>query len=84
MREFADNELRYNMNGMKKCLKWSLILFLALVLTLFAFEALSWYHFGDVPTLAVVLRLSIAYIIVTFMIRGVQIFVIKMKERKAK
>ena len=69
---------------MKKILGWCLTLLLALVITLVVFEAFSWYHFGDVPTMAVVLRLSIAYIIVAFIIREIQMLVIKMKNRKAK
>ena len=69
---------------MKKILGWCLTLLLALVITLVVFEAFSWYHFGDVPTMAVVLRLSIAYIIFAFIIREIQMLVIKMKNRKAK
>ena len=38
--------------------------FVSLMITLFVFELLSWYHFGDIPTLIVLLRLIIGFILI--------------------
>jgi hypothetical protein len=42
---------------MKKALSIIIPVLVSIIITFVLFEALSWYHFGDVPTTRVVFRL---------------------------
>ena len=42
---------------MKKALSIIIPVLLSLIITFVLFEAMSWYHFGDIPTARVVFRL---------------------------
>ena len=42
---------------MKKALYIIIPVVISLIITFVLFEALSWYHFGDIPTTRVLLRL---------------------------
>lgn len=37
---------------------------ISLIITFFSFEMLSWYHFGDIPTISVFIRLIIGFIVI--------------------
>ncbi len=37
---------------------------ISLVITFFSFEMLSWYHFGDIPTIRVFIRLIIGFMVI--------------------
>lgn len=58
-----------------------LSLILAIIVTLFTFESLSWYHFGDVPTKVVLFRLIIfcfgMFVITYFVIKIVKLLIRK-------
>ena len=51
---------------------------ISLITTFFSFEMLSWYHFGDIPTISVFIRLIIGFII----IEGIIYFAYKVIKKK--
>ncbi|MBR6208626.1 MAG: hypothetical protein IKQ69_06470 [Oscillospiraceae bacterium] len=44
---------------MKKALPYIVVAIISVVITFFFFEAMSWYHFGDIPTPVVLIRMII-------------------------
>lgn len=46
---------------MRKILKYAGIILLSLIFTFILFEIMSWYHFGDIPTTIVLIRLVICF-----------------------
>lgn len=65
---------------MKKHLVDLVICIVSLVITFVLFEALSWYHFGDMPTTKVLSRLIIFFILINFALTGVFILIKKLKK----
>ncbi len=51
---------------------------ISLIITFFSFEMLSWYHFGDIPTISVFIRLIIGFIV----IEGIIYFGYKLIKKK--
>lgn len=49
---------------MKKVVVYLGSIILSLIVTFVTFEALSWYHFGDIPTKIVAIRLIIFFCVV--------------------
>lgn len=64
---------------MKKVLIVIGVLILALIITFTFFEAMSWYHFGDIPTPVVLWRLIIFFAILTVVLFGILILIKKNK-----
>lgn len=56
-----------------------LLILLSLVITFTTFESLSWYHFCDIPTRVVRLRLVIFFIIVLIILIGIYNLINKLK-----
>lgn len=65
---------------MKKHLVDLVICIVSLVITFVLFEALSWYHFGDMPTTKVLSRLIIFFIIINFSLTGLIVLIKKLKK----
>lgn len=65
---------------MKKALITIGIVILSLLITFITFEALSWYHFGDIPTQVVLIRLIIFFIIVWAVLCGLIILIKNLKK----
>ena len=49
---------------MKKVVVYFGTIILSLIVTFVTFETLSWYHFGDIPTKIVAIRLIIFFCVV--------------------
>lgn len=47
---------------MKKIVKYFIAVIMSAILTLIFFELMSWYHFGDIPTRVVLVRLIIFFL----------------------
>lgn len=45
--------------------------FVSLVITFLSFEMLSWYHFGDIPTIRVFIRLIVGFILIECIIYAI-------------
>ena len=58
--------------------------FVSLMITLFVFELLSWYHFGDIPTLIVLLRLIIGFILIETLVYLIYRLIKKQKKIRGK
>lgn len=65
---------------MKKVLSGLGICILSLIITFVTFELMSWYHFGDIPTKVVTLRLIVFFILVIALLTGIVILVNKKKK----
>ncbi len=65
---------------MKKFLTILIIIIVALLITFFTFEQMSWYHFGDFPTKVVLIRLIIFFIIVLTILLGIAFLIHKFKK----
>jgi len=66
---------------MKNLIIKILLILLSLVITFITFESLSWYHFGDIPTRVVRLRLVIFFIIVLIILIGIYNLINKLKTK---
>lgn len=64
---------------MKKILIGLAIVLVSLIITFVTFESLSWYHFGDIPTKVVLIRLIFFFVFIASIIT---IIVKKVKESK--
>ena len=60
--------------------KTIIILILALLITLIAFETMSWYHIGDIPTQIVLIRLIIFFITVSIILMSIFYLIKKLKK----
>lgn len=65
---------------MKKFLIGLVVIILALLITFITFELMSWYHFGDIPTQVVLVRLLIFFSIITAILTGILFLVKKLKK----
>lgn len=65
---------------MKKVLSGLGICILSLIITFVTFKLMSWYHFGDIPTKVVALRLIVFFILVIALLTGIVILVNKKKK----
>lgn len=65
---------------MKKFLIGLVVIILALLITFITFELMSWYHFGDIPTQVVLVRLLIFFSIITTILTGILFLVKKLKK----
>ena len=63
-----------NISKYKKIIVISII---SLIITLYLFEMFSLYHFGDIPTILVLLRLIIVYIIIDVIIHYIYSYIKK-------
>ncbi len=57
---------------------------ISLIITFFSFEMLSWYHFGDIPTIRIFIRLIIGFILIEEIIYFGYKLIIKKEHRKIK
>ena len=64
---------------MKKVLSGLCVCILSLIITFVTFELMSCYHFGDIPTKVVTLRLIVFFIFITIILIGIIILVKKRK-----
>jgi len=67
---------------MKHIWGWCVIIVLSLCITFSMSEMLSWYHFGDYPTLTVAVRLIFAFLIVVGILKTLQVAICKFRKRK--
>lgn len=74
----CEKELKKKININKKHL---IIGFISAIITFILFEALSWYVFGDIPTIRVFLRLIIFFSILYLIILKSYNFIIKRKKK---
>lgn len=66
---------------MKKPLLINIVTVLvSLIITFFVFENLSWYHFGDIPTKVVLIRLIAFFCVVVSIILAICTLVRKYKK----
>lgn len=65
---------------MKRVLSGLGVCILSLIITFVTFELMSWYHFGDIPTKVVALRLIVFFILVIALLTGIVILVKKKKK----
>ncbi len=70
------NKKKININK-----KHLIIGFISVIITFVSFEALSWYNFGDIPTIRVFLRLIIFFSILYLIIIKSYNFIIKKKKK---
>ena len=61
---------------MKKVFVFLMVILVSLLITFFVFENLSWYHFGDIPTTVVRIRLILFFIFMVFILFTI-IYVLK-------
>lgn len=59
---------------MKKVVPYMLVAILSIIITFFLFEALSFYHFGDIPTTAVLVRLILFCVALFFLLSAIVYF----------
>ncbi len=60
---------------MKKTIPYIIVTLFSIIVTFLFFEAMSWYHFGDIPTPIVLFRL-IGFCCVIIAILGLVVYVI--------
>lgn len=53
---------------------------ISLTITFFTFECLSWYHFGDIPTKVVLIRLIAFFFVTHCLIIGILYLLSKRKK----
>ena len=70
------NQRKVNINK-----KHLIIGFISAIITFVSFEVLSWYYFGDIPTIRVFLRLIIFFSILYLIILKSYNFIIKKKKK---
>ena len=57
---------------------------LSLIIVFVLFEGLSWYHFGDIPTTIVLIRIVVAFVVVESIFYSIYCLFKKKRERKTK
>lgn len=60
---------------MKKNILYFIAVIISLVITFTFFELMSWYHFGDIPTKVVLVRLIAFFLIVTGLLISIVAFI---------
>ena len=64
---------------MKKVFVFLMVILVSLLITFFVFENLSWYHFGDIPTKVVLVRLIAFFLVVAGLLISIVAFINKKK-----
>ena len=67
---------------MKKTLLVLVTLIISAIITFVLFEAMSWYHFGDIPTRVVLIRLIAFYLVLSGLGISIIAFILGKKEKK--
>lgn len=65
---------------MKKAITVLVILLVSALITFVFFEAMSWYHFGDIPTKTVLIRLIAFFCVIAGLLIGITALVIRKKK----
>lgn len=66
---------------MKKNILYFIAVVLSLLITFVFFELMSWYHFGDIPTKVVLVRLIAFFLIVAGLLISIVAFINKKKSK---
>ena len=66
---------------MKKIIKYLSITIISAIITFITFYMLSWYHFGDIPTKVVTIRLIVFFVFINGVIHTLLYFI---RQRKHK
>ena len=69
---------------MKKNILYFIAVVLSLLITFVFFELMSWYHFGDIPTKVVLVRLIAFFLVVAGLLISIVAFINKKKIIKVK
>lgn len=64
---------------MKKNILYFIAVVLSLLITFVVFELMSWYHFGDIPTKVVLVRLIAFFLVVAGLLISIVAFINKKK-----
>ena len=64
---------------MKKNILYFIAVVLSLLITFVFFELMSWYHFGDIPTKVVLVRLIAFFLVVAGLLISIVEFINKKK-----
>ena len=64
---------------MKKNILYFIAVVLSLLITFVFFELMSWYHFGDIPTKVVLVRLIAFFLVVAGSLISIVAFINKKK-----
>lgn len=64
---------------MKKNILYFIAVVLSLLITFVFFELMSWYHFGDIPTKVVLVRLIAFFLVVAELLISIVAFINKKK-----
>lgn len=64
---------------MKKNILYFIAVVLSLLITFVFFELMSWYHFGDIPTKVVLVRLITFFLVVAGLLISIVAFINKKK-----
>ena len=64
---------------MKKSILYFIAVVLSLLITFVFFELMSWYHFGDIPTKVVLVRLIAFFLVVAGLLISIVAFINKKK-----
>ena len=64
---------------MKKNILYIIAVVLSLLITFVFFELMSWYHFGDIPTKVVLVRLIAFFLVVAGLLISIVAFINKKK-----
>ena len=64
---------------MKKNILYFIAVVLSLLITRVFFELMSWYHFGDIPTKVVLVRLIAFFLVVAGLLISIVAFINKKK-----
>lgn len=65
---------------MKKSIMYFIAVIVSILITFVFFESMSWYHFGDIPTKVVLVRLIAFFCIVTGMLISIVALINKKKK----
>lgn len=66
---------------MKKNILYFIAVVLSLLITFVFFELMSWYHFGDIPTKVVLVRLIAFFLVVAGLLISIVAFINKKKSK---
>ena len=64
---------------MKKNILYFIVVVLSLLITFVFFELMSWYHFGDILTKVVLVRLIVFFLVVAGLLISIVAFINKKK-----
>lgn len=64
---------------MKKNILYFIAVVLSLLITFVFFELMNWYHFGDIPTKVVLVRLIAFFLVVAGLLISIVAFINKKK-----